>query len=342
MDQSEALQRVVRAAIRQRQVVQPGGGGTKGFLHPAATDAVLVSTAEHDGILHYHPDELVIRVRSGTRLVELQETLREAGQYLPCEPPSFGSAGTVGGMVAAGLAGPSRPYVGGVRDYVLGMKLILPSGEIAAFGGDVMKNVAGYDITRLNVGARGSLGLMLEVALKVLPIPEVVQVYGLACDPSLAQQHMLAQRRLAGLSASAYCDGALLVRYQGSEQAKPTFEQALGQGFQPVPNTGLVAVRDLSFAHTEHLWRWDGAVDAPVSGQLVAMDWGGALRWFASDAAPLGAADGGVITWFKQGEGALPGLTERADGVGLLQQRVKSALDPNGAFIGYPGLRPAS
>ena len=234
MDQSDALQRVVRAAIRQRQVVQPGGGGTKGFLHPAATDAVLVSTAEHDGILHYHPDELVIRVRSGTRLVELQETLREAGQYLPCEPPSFGSAGTVGGMVAAGLAGPSRPYVGGVRDYVLGMKLILPSGEIAAFGGDVMKNVAGYDITRLNVGARGSLGLMLEVALKVLPIPEVVQVYGLECDPSLAQEHMLAQRRLAGLSASAYCDGALLVRYQGSEQAKPTFEQALGQGFQPV------------------------------------------------------------------------------------------------------------
>ncbi len=342
MDQSDALQRVVRAAIRQRQVVQPGGGGTKGFLHPAATDAVLVSTAEHDGILHYHPDELVIRVRSGTRLVELQETLREAGQYLPCEPPSFGSAGTVGGMVAAGLAGPSRPYVGGVRDYVLGMKLILPSGEIAAFGGDVMKNVAGYDITRLNVGARGSLGLMLEVALKVLPIPEVVQVYGLVCDPSLAQQHMLAQRRLAGLSASAYCDGALLVRYQGSEQAKPTFEQALGQGFQPVPNTGLAAVRDLSFAHTGHLWRWDGAVDAPVSGQLVAMDWGGALRWFASDAAPLGAADGGVITWFKQGEGALPGLTERADGVGLLQQRVKSALDPNGAFIGYPGLRPVS
>ena len=103
-----------------------------------------------------------------------------------------------------------------------------------------------------------------------------------------------------------------------------------------------MAVRDLSFAHTGHLWRWDGAVDAPVSGQPVAMDWGGALRWFASDVAPLSAADGGVITWFKQGEGALPDLTERADGVGLLQQRVKSALDPNGAFIGYPGLRPAS
>ena len=342
MDQSDALQRVVRAAISQRQVVQPGGGGTKGFLHPAAADAVLVSTAEHEGVLHYHPDELVIRVRSGTRLIDLQATLSEAGQYLPCEPPSFGAAGTVGGMVAAGLAGPSRPYVGGVRDYVLGMKLILPSGEIAAFGGDVMKNVAGYDITRLNVGARGSLGLILEVALKVLPIPEVVQVYGLTCDPSLAQRHMLAQRRLTGLSASAYFDGVLLVRYQGSKRAKAAFEQTLGQGFMPVSNAGLAAVRDLSFVHTEHLWRWDGAVDAPVTGRLVAMDWGGALRWFASDAAPDIAADEGVITWFRPGEGVLPALTPRADGVGRLQQRVKTALDANGTFIGYPALRPSS
>ena len=203
-----------------------------------------------------------------------------------------------------------------------------------------MKNVAGYDITRLNVGARGSLGLMLEVALKVLPIPEVVQVYGLACDSSLAQQHMLAQRRLAGLSASAYCDGALLVRYQGSEQAQPEFEQALGQGFQPVSSAGLAAVRDLRFAHTGHLWRWDGAVDAPVVGQMVAMDWGGALRWLASEQAPVIAADVGVVTWFKPGNGALPALIPRADGVGRLQQRVKSALDPKGTFVGYPALRP--
>ena len=340
MDQSDALQQAVRAAISRNQTVQPGGGGTKGFLPPGVSDAVLVSTAEHSGILQYHPDELVVRARSGTRLVDLQATLREAGQYLPCEPPSFGAVGTVGGMVAAGLAGPSRPYVGGVRDYVLGMKLILPNGEIAAFGGDVMKNVAGYDITRLNVGARGSLGLMLEVALKVLPIPEVTQVYGLACDAGLAQQHMLAQRRLAGLSASAYCDGALLVRYQGSEQAQPEFEQALGQGFQPVSSAGLAAVRDLRFAHTGHLWRWDGAVDAPVVGQMVAMDWGGALRWLASEQAPVIAADVGVVTWFKPGNGALPALIPRADGVGRLQQRVKSALDPKGTFVGYPALRP--
>ncbi len=341
MDQSDALQRVVRAALSQNQVVQPGGVGTKGFLHPAAADTVLVSTADHEGILHYHPDELVIRVRSGTRLIDLHKTLREAGQYLPCEPPRFGSGGTVGGMVAAGLAGPSRPYVGGVRDYVLGMRLILPSGEIAAFGGDVLKNVAGYDITRLNVGARGSLGLILEVALKVLPLPEVEQVYGLACDARLAQQHMLQQRRLAGLSASAYFEDELLVRYHGSAQAKPAFEQALAPGFAPVSNASLVMVRDLSFAHAGNLWRWDGAVDAPISEQLVAMDWGGALRWLAAEQAPVIAADSGVITWFKSGKGPLPALSQRADGVGRLQQRVKAALDPNGAFIGYPGLRPA-
>jgi|TARA_B110000091_G_scaffold109053_1_gene118230 glycolate oxidase FAD binding subunit len=340
MDATATLQRLVRQALTLDQPILPEGGGTKRFLRPITAGVQVVSTAEHQGILHYHPDELVIRVRAGTRLSDLHETLREAGQCLPCDPPSFGAASTVGGMVASGLAGPSRPYVGGVRDYVLGMTVILPSGDVATFGGDVMKNVAGYDISRLNVGAMGSLGLILDVALKVLPNPERVQAYRLACAAPVAQQQMLLQRRLPGLSACAYFNAGLLVRYQGSEQARPAFEKALAPGFEPVSGEDLDRVRDLAFDHKGHLWRWDGPVDAAVNDDLVAMDWGGALRWLAADQPIKAADDPGAITWFRQGEAPAPELGIRGDAVGRLQQRLKQTLDPKGTFIDYPALRP--
>jgi glycolate oxidase FAD binding subunit len=145
------------------------GGGTKAFYGRPVDGAVLDLTG-HRGITHYDPVELIVSVRAGTPLTELERTLAESGQQLPFEPPHFGSAATVGGMVSTGLSGPRRPWSGAVRDFVLGTRLISQEGQHLRFGGEVMKNVAGYDLSRLVTGAQGTLGVITEVSLKVLPL----------------------------------------------------------------------------------------------------------------------------------------------------------------------------
>ena len=159
----------IRDAADRGTPLRIRGGGSKDF-YGGPLQGEPLDTSSLTGIASYEPSELVVTVRAGTPLAELEALLAKQGQCLPFEPPHFAGRATVGGMVAAGLAGPSRASVGPVRDYVLGLSLVNGRGELLTFGGQVMKNVAGYDVSRLMAGALGTLGLLVEVSLKVLAV----------------------------------------------------------------------------------------------------------------------------------------------------------------------------
>ena len=192
------------------------GGGTKAFYGEAPAGELL-DTRVLEGISSYEPTELVVTARCGTSLAELEATLAEQGQCLPFEPPHFGPGATVGGMVAAGLSGPSRAAVGAVRDYVLGATLLNGRGEVLSFGGQVMKNVAGYDVSRLLAGSMGTLGVILEVSLKVLPVAPATATLRFSMDEAGAIRRL---NEWGGqplpINASAWWDGTLVLRLRGA------------------------------------------------------------------------------------------------------------------------------
>ncbi|MBV1732573.1 MAG: glycolate oxidase subunit GlcE, partial [Hydrogenophaga sp.] len=180
----------VRAAASARRSLRIIGGDTKAFYGQPVAGETL-STTGWAGIVSHEPSELVVTVRAGTPLIELEAALAEQGQCLPFEPPRFGSASTIGGAVAAGLAGPARASAGGVRDYVLGVQFIDGRGEWLTFGGQVMKNVAGYDVSRVLAGSMGTLGILTDISLKVLPVApaEATLVFSLGQHDALEQLH---------------------------------------------------------------------------------------------------------------------------------------------------------
>ena len=169
-----ALQERVRKAAHDGEALAITGGGTKSFLGRVSRGTPC-SVHAIQGVVHHEPTELVVTVRAGTRLAELESRLAQSGQMLPFEPPALGEGATIGGTIACGLSGPSRPYRGAARDFVLGVRCINGKGEILRFGGEVMKNVAGYDVSRLMAGAMGTLGILTEISLKVLPRPACSQ-----------------------------------------------------------------------------------------------------------------------------------------------------------------------
>ena len=224
----------IRVAAAAGQPLCIRGGGTKDFYGGAPIGEPLDMRALA-GISRYEPSELVVSVRAGTPLAELEAALAEKNQCLAFEPPRFDEGGTVGGMVAAGLAGPARLSMGGVRDYVLGATMINGRGEVLSFGGQVMKNVAGYDLSRVLAGSLGVLGVIAEVSLKVLPMPRAVATLRLELDAGSAIRRV---NELLGqplpLNASAWWDGMLVLRLAGAEAAVKSALQSLG-GERVVP-----------------------------------------------------------------------------------------------------------
>ncbi|WP_367182006.1 glycolate oxidase subunit GlcE [Halothiobacillus sp.] len=179
-DISAELAERVRQAYNQDQPVSITGSGSKSFLgREPGPESIRLDLTPHCGILNYEPAELVLTARAGTPLAEIERVLAAQGQMLPFEPPQFqgqvDGTGTLGGAVAAGLSGPARPWQGAVRDAVLGVRLINGQGQILKFGGQVMKNVAGYDVSRLMVGAFGTLGVLLDISVRVVPMPRAQQ-----------------------------------------------------------------------------------------------------------------------------------------------------------------------
>ncbi len=216
----------IEAARRNREPLSIVAGASKRFLGRTSNGSPL-EVAAHEGIVSYEPGELVLAARAGTRLTEIEATLAERGQALQFEPPSFDGAATIGGTLACNMSGPARPWSGSVRDAVLGIELVTGRAERLRFGGRVMKNVAGFDVSRLQAGALGAFGVITEVSLKVLPRPRHTVTLVRALDAADAIVHM---NKLAGtakpMSGACWHDGSLYVRFSGAESA---VEAAAGQ-----------------------------------------------------------------------------------------------------------------
>jgi glycolate oxidase FAD binding subunit len=281
----------IRAAAAARQPLRIAGGGSKAFYGEPTTAGEPLFTAPLQGIVSYEPSELVVTVRAGTPLAQLEALLAEQGQCLPFEPPHFGGGATVGGMVAAGLSGPARASVGSLRDYVLGATVVNGRGEVLVFGGQVMKNVAGYDVSRLMPGALGTLGLIAQVSLKVLPVApaEATLRFEMSQAQALEQLHAWGGQPLP-LNASAWVDdkGAecLYLRLRGAVAAVDAACQRLGGERQADVASDWSASRDLAlpwFAERgeRDLWRLSLPQTAPVLALPEApyVEWHGAQRW---------------------------------------------------------------
>jgi glycolate oxidase FAD binding subunit len=334
-----ALQEQIRSAAARKSPLRLRGGGSKDF-YGNAPRGELLDTRAYAGIAAYEPSELVITARCGTPLAEIEQTLEASGQCLPFEPPHFGAA-TFGGCIAAGLSGPRRASAGALRDFVLGVKLIDGRGQLLQFGGQVMKNVAGYDVSRLTAGALGTLGLIAEASLKVLPRPPMELTLRLETDEAGALDAM---NRWAGeplpLSATAWHDGALHVRLSGSDVAVKGAVQRIGGAEVGVTAVFWRAVREQThafFAGEETLWRLAvPSITPPLAlGGRQLIEWGGGLRWIRGDDPQIrdtAKRAGGHATLFRGADksaGAFAPLTPVVLG---LHRRLKDAFDPAGIF----------
>ncbi|WEN42905.1 putative FAD-linked oxidoreductase [Thauera sp. GDN1] len=335
---AELLARV-QHALAERTPLHIHGGGTKAFYGRPVEGAPL-DTRGHRGIVSYDPTELVITARAGTPLAELEAALDAADQMLACEPPHFGPGATVGGMVAAGLSGPRRPWVGSVRDFVLGCRVITGAGKHLHFGGEVMKNVAGYDVSRLMAGSLGCLGLITEVSFKVLPKPRNSLSLRLEMDAERALERF-AEWGQQPLPITAAChDGdALMLRLEGGEGSVAAARQHLGG--EEIPPAFWQALREHQlafFRDRRPLWRVSVANDSrpalPAGKQLI--DWGGAQRWLKTDAdadaiRAAAQAAGGHASCFTPGAVDSP-LQPLPEVLMRYHRQLKAQLDPQGIF----------
>ena len=350
----------VQGARRAQAALEIVGGGSKRFYGEAPRGEPL-ALRELSGISSYEPEELVVTARAGTPLAELEAALAAKGQCLPFEPPRFGPHGTVGGMVAAGLAGPARAAAGSVRDHVLGVTLLNGRGELLNFGGRVIKNVAGYDVSRLMAGSLGVLGIICEVSLKVMPV----------LPASATLRFLLEERAALGrldewggrplpITASSWCDGSLSVRLSGARAAVADAVRSLG-GTVLAPAladafwTGLRDHHDEFFgaaraavAQGAALWRLSvphGAGPLGLPGRQL-LEWGGAQRWLyggapAAAVRAAAAAAGGHATLFLAEDRSAGVFTALTPALARIHRALKAAFDPDAVFNPgrlYPGL----
>jgi glycolate oxidase FAD binding subunit len=315
------------------------GGGTKDFYGHGRVGEVL-DMAPYAGIVAYEPKELVVTVRAGTRLAELEAALVGERQMLAFEPPHFGESATIGGAVAAGLSGPRRPYAGSLRDFVLGTRVVNGKGEDLAFGGRVIKNVAGYDVSRLMAGALGTLGVITEISFKVLPRPacEATLVFELGEARATEQANRWAGQPLP-LSATAWHDGKLRARLSGAASAVAAARTKMGGEEIDAGDywRELREQRLAFFAPGRALWRLSvpqtAAPLAPSHAQLI--EWGGGVRWISAeaDAASLRSEvelAGGHATLFRGGDKSLGVFHPLQPAVMKIHRRLKAAFDPAG------------
>ena len=339
-DLSERLVDRIREASALGTPLRITGGDTKHFLGREPRGE-RVDVSGHTGVLSYEPTELVLTVRSGTSIAETQAALYESGQCLAFEPPEFESAATIGGTIASGLSGPCRPYRGSVRDFVLGVTCVNGRGESLRFGGQVMKNVAGYDVSRLMVGAMGTLGAILDVSFKVLPMPETEQtrVYEVSEEMAIAKMNEWAGRPLP-LSAACHFNNKLRIRLSGTRAGVAASVRELGGAQDPEGGPFWKALREQCvpfFESTDILWRLVVPPATPPLGLAgdTLVDWGGAQRWLSSrqgDEAIRAAvqAVGGHAARFRGGDRSLSVFHPLSPGLATLHRNLKNAFDPAG------------
>ncbi len=365
-DVSNDLAAQVQQAFAEKQALYIAGSGSK-LLSGRAVSVQPLAVKEHCGIVEYTPSELVITARAGTSLQELESVLAESGQMLPFEPPHLGEGATLGGTMACGLSGPRRPYAGSARDFTLGVKMINGQGEVLSFGGQVMKNVAGYDASRLMVGAQGTLGVLLDISLKVLPQPACEHTLAVEMDAATAIA-MMTQLASVALPLTAACHlpatseqaAQLWLRLSGAEEAvtaavafvqkqfqqrtqRPQLifserEKKKGDGQVGAFWRDLRERRLLFFTDTDVLWRLSLPAATPMFAEILPgaclMDWGGAQRWLktgvSADIVQTAAQKmGGHATLFDRHGATLAPLNPA---LAKIHQQVKMAFDPGGVL----------
>ena len=295
-----------------------------------------LSTRAHSGILEYRPEELVITARSGTPLDELVDAVAAQGQLLPFDPPRFGGEGTLGGAIASGLSGPARPWRGSIHDSVLGVELINGLGERLRFGGSVMKNVAGYDVSRLVVGSLGTLGVVLCASVRVLPAPAAEETVCTRCSASEAGAHVRRwARRPLPITGTCYVDGTLSVRLSGGAAA---IAQAKAEiAVDEVGDAGIwAAVRDRAhpfFGTSEVVTRLSLPRGTRFDDNDALIEWGGCQAWIAGK--PRSFAAGAYAETFRRDALGWTATRPALDGMtAKYVERVRHAFDPDGVFAG--------
>lgn len=332
----------VLEAASARRPLRIRGGGTKDFYGQALAGDIL-DTRAHAGIVDYEPTELVITARCGTLLTDIEAALAQHNQMLAFEPPHFGAGATFGGVIASGLSGPRRATSGAVRDFVLGAVLMDGAGQVLTFGGQVMKNVAGYDVSRLLAGSMGTLGLMLQASVKVLPRTrrEATLRFAMSEIDALRQLNEWGGMPLP-ISASCWHDGVLMLRLSGATAAVDAALRDLGGDLFPDCAPFWAGVREQQhpfFAGDAPLWRLSvpSTTSALVLPGTQLIEWGGALRWLRSDVdavtlrRTVGAA-GGHATLFRGGDKAAGVFHPLAPAIARIHGRLKASFDPSHIF----------
>jgi glycolate dehydrogenase FAD-binding subunit len=341
----------IHSARSRRVPLDIRGGGTKSFYGESPRGEPL-DVRELKGIASYEPSELVVTARAGTPLGELEAVLAEKGQCLPFEPPRFSPGGTVGGMVGAGLAGPSRSAVGPVRDYVLGVTLLSGRGELLTFGGQVMKNVAGYDVSRMIAGSWGVLGVICEVSLKVSAARAATVTLRFDWDEERSLQELMRWNALPlPLNASAWHEGRLMVRLAGARAAVRSACSRLGGAElgSEIAAAWWTSVRDHShpffnlseadLAAGECLWRLAVPATAPIftlSGRQL-VEWGGAQRWWrthmpAQEVRAAAARAGGHAILVRAADKSAGAFAPVSGALWRIHRSIKNAFDPDRIF----------
>ena len=336
-DDSERLLAAVAMAVAHDKPLAICGRGSKTFLGlPAIGD--MLAIGDHSGVVDYRHDELVLTARAGTPLVELRRILAAHQQMMAFDPPTFAGDGSLGGAIATGLSGPGRPWYGALRDAVLGIELINGRAERLKFGGQVMKNVAGYDVSRLMAGAFGTLGVLLEISVKVMPRPQFESTRVFAIDRDTAHANVVAWARTPlPLSATCHADGVLHVRLSGTEKGVRAAATTIGGDELSHAGEFWDALRDQThpFFGAGRCYRValpPAAKYPPLDGAWLT-EWGGAQRWFRSNAAreQIDVAVrklGGHTTEFRR-----PTVPQPFDkGALKYYRRLKDAFDPKAVF----------
>ena len=318
------------------------GGDSKSFYGRSVSGDPL-EVAENKGILSYEPTELVITARAGTPLKDIEQMLAENNQMLPFEPPGYGDSATLGGTIAGNFSGPRRMYNGAARDFVLGTKILNGKAEIVSFGGKVMKNVAGYDVSRLMAGAMGTLGVILEASIKVIPAPEAetTLMQNIHIEDALKRCHEWSALPLP-ISASCYYRDTFYIRLSGSGKALTKVGKTIGGDELTSADSFWHTVKEQThqfFSDDRSLWRLSLASNtAPLSidGETF-YEWGGALRWLKTDepAEKIHSQIGGLngnSTLFRTQDKRDEVFQPLPEHLLKLHRNLKQAFDPAGIF----------
>lgn len=338
------IQDRIKRALHSKQTLTIRAGGSKDFYGCAGQSEVL-DVSYNQGIVAYEPSELVLTVRAGTSLKEIEQLLSENGQMLGFEPPAYGVNATIGGTVACNFSGPRRAYQYSVRDAILGVKMINGKSETLTFGGQVMKNVAGFDVSRLMAGSMGTLGVLLDISLRVDPLPEEENtlVFQLTPEKALKQLQQWSSKPLP-ISGSCLVDNKLYIRLSGAEKALSQVNSQLGGELLSETEakafwTSIKEQTHRFFSNDNRcLWRHSVAPNAPISTneKETLYEWGGALRWIKTDRHEPEKKDfklsNGSRCIFRCSDENRHVFQPLPPSMLALHKRLKQAFDPKGIF----------